>query len=158
MIRASEIYSPGTISFTRLDPGPPLAYENHERKTRRVARIPRGKYNGRFKFACIPPSLAGTCQRKSCDSHHVSAVRNCPSSESSRRGCKVLMTRADHLSDGNGMERDARGISERGSNDEAPHNFFVDMAVHRNRIFETREVWPTCSTVLRHAVRCVISV
>lgn len=113
-----------------------------------MARLPRGKYNGCFKFACIPPSRIVSRQqisRKSCDSRHVSAVRSCSArpTESSRRGCKVLMTRANRLSSGSGMKRDARvpthrGIGGRGSNNEPPHNFFVDSLVHRNRIFETR--------------------
>lgn len=51
-------------------------------------------------------------------------------SESSRRGCKVLMTGANRLSSGCGMERDAGvpnhpGINGRGPNGEPPHHFFV---------------------------------
>lgn len=101
-----------------------------------MARLPRGKYNGRFKFARIPPSLASRKRRKSCDSRHVLAVRSYSSArptESSRRGCKVLMTRANRFPAGSG-NRDARvpthrGISGRGSNDEPPHNFFVERSI-----------------------------
>lgn len=86
-------------------------------------------------------------------------------SESSRRGCKVLMTRIDCLKEEREVRCENAESTGRGTvvhiNEFSPQNFFVNSAVGRNYIFEIREddsrESPCARIWLRIGV-CVISV